>query len=58
MTGRDHARPQGWSSGLRGFLRLVHASACKRFGTILGPEYNAAHRDHFHLEAGGGGFCR
>ena len=40
------------------FLRLVQASACKRFGTILGPGYNAAHRDHFHLEATGGGFCR
>ncbi|MXO74256.1 extensin [Altererythrobacter aerius] len=43
----------------REFLRLVHASACKRFGTILGPDYNAAHRDHLHLEAGrSGGFCR
>ena len=50
-----------WSSGdadEQRFLRLVHASACKRFGTILGPEYNAAHRDHFHLEASGQGFCR
>ena len=43
----------------RAFLRTVQASACKRFGTVLGPEYNAAHRDHFHLERGGtGGFCR
>ncbi|MGX7951658.1 extensin family protein [Tsuneonella sp. HG249] len=50
-----------WSMGNPGkqrFLRLVHASACKRFGTILGPEYNASHRDHFHLEATGRGFCR
>ncbi|MFA9201177.1 MAG: extensin family protein [Cypionkella sp.] len=46
----------------RRFLRVIHASACKRFGTILGPDYNAAHRDHFHLEApdpaGGAGYCR
>lgn len=52
----------GWSGGSaqeRRFLRLVHASACKRFGTVLGPDYNAAHRDHLHLEAGSaGGFCR
>ena len=52
----------GWSGGgprEREFLRLVHTSACKRFGTVLGPEYNAAHKDHFHLEAGEhGGFCR
>ena len=51
----------GWSDGNvaeQRFLRIVHASACKRFGTILGPAYNAAHRDHFHLEATGRGFCR
>lgn len=51
-----------WADGSereRGFLRLVHKSACKRFGTVLGPDYNAAHRDHFHLEDGRrGGFCR
>ncbi|WP_240504473.1 extensin family protein [Tsuneonella mangrovi] len=42
----------------REFLRVVHASACKRFGTVLGPGYNAAHHDHFHVELGGGGYCR
>lgn len=50
-----------WSGGNREereFLRVVHRSACKRFGTVLGPDYNAAHRDHLHVEIGGGGFCR
>jgi hypothetical protein len=51
-----------WQTGTaaeREFLRVVQRSACKRFRTVLGPEYNAAHRDHFHLERGGdGGFCR
>lgn len=50
-----------WSDGdtrEREFLRTVHQSACKRFGTVLGPAYNAAHRDHFHLEEGSGQFCR
>lgn len=51
-----------WDGGTlreREFLRSVQASACKRFGTVLGPDYNAAHRDHFHLERGGStGFCR
>ncbi len=42
----------------RQFLRVVHESACKRFGTVLGPAYNAAHEDHFHLEQGGRPFCR
>ena len=32
------------------FLRAVHASACRRFGTTLGPEANAAHRNHLHVD--------
>jgi hypothetical protein len=32
------------------FLRAVHASACKTFGTTLGPEANDAHRNHFHFD--------
>ena len=32
------------------FLRRLHRSACDVFGTVLGPEANAAHRDHFHLD--------
>lgn len=42
----------------REFLRVVQDSACKRFGTVLGPRYNAAHRDHFHLELEGASYCR
>ncbi|MCI4591264.1 extensin family protein [Sphingobium sp. BYY-5] len=43
----------------RQFLSVVHASACKRFKTVLSPDYNAAHHDHFHFDMGGkGGFCR
>ena len=32
------------------FLRAAHDSACRIFGTVLGPEANAAHRNHFHLD--------
>lgn len=32
------------------FLRAAHSSACRRFGTVLGPEANEAHRNHFHLD--------
>jgi hypothetical protein len=32
------------------FLKAVHEGACRMFGTVLGPESNAAHRDHFHLD--------
>ncbi|OYU35094.1 extensin family protein [Novosphingobium sp. PASSN1] len=50
----DNPSPQ-----IRAFLGAVRDSACKRFGTALSPQYNAAHRDHLHLEVGGGRpFCR
>jgi len=42
-----------WHGGTlaeREFLRVVHRSACKRFGTVLGPDYNSAHANHFHVE--------
>jgi hypothetical protein len=32
------------------FLREVHDGACKIFGTVLGPQANAAHKNHFHLD--------
>ena len=40
------------------FLRDVHRGACRVFDGVLGPEYNAAHRDHFHFDRGGFGVCR
>lgn len=40
------------------FLREVHDGACDVFGTTLGPDYNAAHRDHFHLDMRGWKSCR
>lgn len=32
------------------FLRGAHDAACAVFGTVLGPEANAAHRNHFHVD--------
>jgi hypothetical protein len=32
------------------FLKRLHREACGMFGTVLGPEANEAHRDHFHLD--------
>lgn len=40
------------------FLRQVQQGACTRFNTTLGPEYNAAHRDHFHVDMGLWRMCR
>jgi hypothetical protein len=42
----------GWWGALaeRNFLRAVHRGACGIFTTVLGPGYDANHRDHFHLD--------
>lgn len=45
------------------FLRAVRDGACDLFSTVLSPDYNKAHRDHFHLDqaergAIGGRACR
>lgn len=43
------------------FLRRARDEACGVFGTVLSPDYNAAHADHFHLEQAArafGGVCR
>ncbi len=42
-------------------LRNMHKSACGPFGTVLGPEANKYHRDHFHFDTAryrSGSYCR
>jgi hypothetical protein len=34
----------------RAFLRAVHSGACHHFTTVLGPESDGYHRDHFHVD--------
>lgn len=34
----------------RAFLREVRDGACSLFATVLSPDYNEAHRDHFHFD--------
>ena len=58
--GRRISIRDGWNGAddARAFLRSIRASACKRFVTVLSPEYNAAHFDHLHFDMGGKPFCR
>jgi hypothetical protein len=32
------------------FLRDAHRAACRIFGTVLGPEANTQHKNHFHVD--------
>lgn len=61
--GRRIAVLQDWpgSDADAAFLRRARDSACDVFGTVLSPDYNAAHRDHLHIDQearGFGGVCR
>ena len=48
--GKDTARGR--------FLTDARDQACRFFGIVLSPAYNAAHANHFHLELGRFGPCR
>ncbi len=49
--GRQVSVQSDWNSrGAGPALRDLHKAACGPFGTVLGPDANAAHRDHFHFD--------
>ena len=61
--GREISVLSGWDEegDNADFLRRVREAACEVFGTVLSPDYNAAHRDHFHFDQQNrsfGGVCR
>lgn len=42
-----------WNNGTprdQAFLRDVHQGSCRFFTTVLSPNYDRAHHDHFHLD--------
>ncbi|GGL75132.1 extensin family protein [Wenxinia marina] len=52
---------RGWNSSHGRMLRAMWRAACGPFGTVLGPNANAAHRDHFHFDTAryrSGSYCR
>ena len=40
------------------FWRALRDAACDWFGSTLGPDFDANHADHLHLQATGRGTCR
>ncbi|MFB0710134.1 extensin family protein [Buttiauxella noackiae] len=49
-----------WRSTGKGseYLHRVFENGCTFYGNALGPEYNAAHANHFHMGMRGYGLCR
>jgi hypothetical protein len=50
--GRVVTVKQGWRGpeSQRRFLRYVRRGACEHFSTVLGPDADRYHHDHFHLD--------
>ena len=65
-SGRVVKVEQGWRGKRdeRSFLRRVNKASCGPFTTVLGPNFDRAHRNHFHLDLaqhgrrGDGRYCR
>ena len=51
-SGRRVSLIAGWTGKAdeQAFLREVRDGACDIFATTLSPDFNTAHRDHFHLD--------
>ena len=54
---------EGWNGPRRDrrLLREMHRTACGPFGTVLGPDSDRFHRDHFHFDVAdyrSGSYCR
>lgn len=58
--GRTIKLKSGWSglSDEQAFFRDIRDASCDWFETTLGPDFNALHQDHFHLQSKGWGTCR
>lgn len=61
-SGREITVLTDWGKGAAGTaLRQMWRGACGPFGTVLGPEANRFHRDHFHFDTAryrSGSYCR
>ena len=53
---------KGWHQrSSAGALRRLHGAACGPFGTVLGPDADRFHQDHFHFDTArhrNGRYCR
>ena len=62
VNGRELTVEDGWRDADQGpILRRLHQAACGPFGTVLGPDGDRFHQDHFHFDVAryrSGPYCR
>jgi hypothetical protein len=52
-SGKTISVLKDWGNGSKStFLAAVHVGLCDYFNLTLSPDYNAAHKDHFHVDMG------
>ncbi|WP_424983912.1 extensin family protein [Maritalea sp. S77] len=53
-NGEQVQLPEAWQAGREDqkLIRQSHKLGCEIFTTVLGPEANALHKDHLHLDMG------
>ncbi|MFT5797470.1 MAG: hypothetical protein ACI84R_001531 [Candidatus Azotimanducaceae bacterium] len=59
--GRTITVLKGWHNADRRTMRRAHKTACGPFGTVLGPNADRYHQDHFHFDTAryrSGSYCR
>jgi hypothetical protein len=58
--GREVRLSRGWDGAKpeAAFLRAARDGACRWFRSVLGPDHDAAHADHFHFDMGPWNACR
>jgi hypothetical protein len=52
---------EDWDGQNSRLMRRLHASACGPFGTVLGPNADRHHQDHFHFDVAdyrSGSYCQ
>lgn len=60
-NGTIYSVKKNWRGRGGSTLKRLHKTACGPFGTVLGPNANRAHADHFHFDTArhrGGAYCR
>lgn len=62
QSGKEISVLQGWNAPeTRKAMRRMHRDDCGPFGTVLGPNADKFHRDHFHFDTAryrSGSYCR
>ncbi len=61
QSGAEITVSDGWRGPQGATLKQMHRAACGPFGTVLGPDANSAHHDHFHFDTApqrSGAYCR